>query len=119
MSRRSEAIAQLRDRLQEYSGTAGTIARGETELAAGILVVKMDLRRLVRREDEFTIEVDDVAFLISATDLSTDPEPGDDITIGSTVYRVTERREFESCWRWHDTVETQRVVFAKKWGVVS
>ena len=118
MSRRSEAIAQLRDRLQEHSGTTGNVTRGVDSLAAEILIVKVDLRRLVRREDEFTIEVDDVAFLISATDLSTDPEPGDHITIGSVKYLVTERREFESCWRWHDPEEIQRVVFAKKFGVV-
>lgn len=118
MTRFSEAKEQLRDRLRATAGVVATISRGGADLAVGVTIVPIDVLRAIRSESEYQLEDDDRAWLVGVDDLAGDPAVGDLIVVGTTEHRVTQRPELETCWRWHDTSEIQRVIFTKQWGAV-
>lgn len=121
MNRFAQSAEHLRDRLRDTTSGAGVIARinrDEVELHADIAIVQVDLAKVVRDVNEFILDVDDAAFLVGVDVWPTEPLPGDEIVTGSDAsvvrYRVTERNELQTTWRWHDRGRTQRVVFCKE-----
>lgn len=116
MANRLQAATQhLRDRLRVTGGITATIYDGDTAVASGITLVQLSLHRLVRTESEFQIEADDAAFLVGVDDMADEPTVGMRIVVGLITYRVTEKPELQTAWRWHDMSRTQRVVFTKEW----
>lgn len=115
MSRRTETIEHLRDRLRETDGITATITRDGVDIAVDIVIVKVEASRIIGRQFEILTESDDAAFLIGTDDLPGDPVLGDLITAGGIEYRVAEQRDIEAHWRWHDRARIQRVVFAQEW----
>lgn len=114
-NRRRSAIARLRDRLRVTAGDLATITAGDTVIATDVSIVPIDVVRAIRNRDDVLLEDDDRAFLVGVDDVADDPAVGWLIVTNGTSYRVTERPELESCWRWHDTAEVQRVIFCKQW----
>lgn len=121
MNRFTQSAQHLRDRLRDTTSGAGvlaTINRDDAELHADIAIVQVDLMKVVRDVNEFILDVDDAAFLVGVDVWPSEPLPGDEIVVGSGAaairYRVTERNELQTTWRWHDRQRTQRVVFCKE-----
>lgn len=115
-SRLKSAVARLRERLRDSSAVKASIVDGDGYvLALQVDIVQVDLIRAIRAESEFQLEDEDAAFLVGTDVLSQDPQVGWMIHTESVEYRVTERPELESCWRWHDREEQGRIIFAKEW----
>lgn len=109
----------MRKRLRDSAAITATIVdttRTDPRVVAlQVQIVQIDLIRAIRSESDFQLEDDDVAFLVGTDVLDVSPEVGWMIATADVEYRITERPELESCWRWHDREEQQRVVFAKEW----
>ena len=89
-----------------HAASPATYRRGETELAVNATFGKTDYEV----EDEYGLRIGAEArnFLMLAADLVAtfvQPEPGDQIEVGSMVYEVMSLAG-QGCWRWSDPYHT-------------